>query len=103
MSDQLEDPHNSHHTDQPDDFSCLPHNGKIFDALEQNCKEQRDDGQKVNEIHRLKEEPHLLRAAEEPHEILEGEVDGAGIVHELDGIGQLGILGGTRLLINLKE
>ena len=49
-----------------------------------------------------KEESHLLWAADEPHKILECEVDSAGIVHKLYGVGQLRVLRGTGLLINLN-
>ena len=69
MPDQLEDPQDAHHPNEPNDLSGLPDDLDVLEAVEEERQVEGDDGQEVDQVHRLLEELPLPRRAQKPDNV----------------------------------
>ena len=65
MPDKFKNPQDPHDPDKPDNFSGLPDDLDVLEAVKEEGEIEWDDGQEVNQVHRLLEKfPFPWRAQE---------------------------------------
>lgn len=80
MPNQLEDPEDLGHPDQPDNLSGLANDVELTQMIDEQVKQVGEDGEQVHQVHRLNDELQLLRGAHDSHHVLNDEVDGRKVV-----------------------
>ena len=84
MSDKFEDPENPHDPHQTDHLPGLPDYFEVFQTLEEEGQVEGDDGENVDDVHRVADELELVGADDESNEKLESEEDDDKVVCHLD-------------------
>ena len=70
VPDQLEDPQDAHHPHEPDNLSGFADDLDVLEAVEEERQVEGDDGQEVDQVHRLLEELPLPGRAQKPDNVL---------------------------------
>ena len=84
MSDKFEDPENPHDPHQADHLPRLPDDLEVLETLEEEGQVEGDDGENVDDVHRVADELELVGADDESHEKLQSEEDDDKVVCHLD-------------------
>ena len=86
MSHQLEDSQYPHDPDQPDYLAGFPNDLVVLQLLQQQREEEGENGEEVNDVHRVLDEFHFGRADGQPGEELHGEEDDDALVYYIDDL-----------------
>ena len=86
MSHELEDSEYPHDSDQPNDLASFPNDLVVLQLLQQQREEEREDGEEVNDVHRVFDELQFDRADNQSGEELHCEEYYGGLVDDVDDL-----------------
>ena len=86
MSHELEDSEYPHDSDQPNDLASFPNDLVVLQLLQDQREEEREDGEEVNDVHRVFDELQFDRADNQSGEELHCEEYDGGLVDDVDDL-----------------
>ena len=86
MSHELEDPQYPHDPDQPNYLASFPNDLVVLQLLQDQREEEREDGEEVNDVHRVLDKFYFARTDCQSGEELHCEEQDDGLVYDIDDL-----------------